>query len=56
MSSPDLNPVAIRALAQAELNEERRRALIDAEKQRLRARRWWHRLIPFRITLTRRNP
>lgn len=51
-----LNPADIAAQAREELREERRRELVDAEKRRLTARRWWHRLIPFRITIARRAP
>lgn len=40
--------------AREELDNERRRILIDKAKQRLRERRWWHRLFPFRITFTKR--
>jgi hypothetical protein len=40
-------------LALAELEQERRRQLIDAEKERLRSLRpWWRRIFPFRIKLT----
>ncbi len=45
--------------AEAELEDERFRAAVDAVKARLRAedvrgRRWWHRFVPFYITIHRR--
>lgn len=49
-----------RRLAQQELANEALRLAIDEEKARLRQRaaskRWWHRFIPFTITITRRKP
>ena len=49
-----------RRLAQQELDNEALRLAIDEEKARLRqraaSRRWWHRFIPFTITITRRKP
>lgn len=47
----------IREAAQEELAAEALRAAIDAEKARLRSRKWWHAitdLIPF--TIQRKNP
>lgn len=50
----------IRAQAQTEFEQEQRRMLIDAEKQRLRSiagRTWWQRVvaaIPFTITIKRK--
>lgn len=51
----DHDPRLIRALAEAELRDERIRHRIEAEKIRLRSKRWWHRLIPFRITIQKRS-
>jgi hypothetical protein len=45
-------------LAHAELAEEAHRAAVDAAKTRIRkqmAMPWWQRLIPFTITIQRRN-
>lgn len=41
--------------AKREIKEERFRAAVEHEKERLRRQRWWHRLFPFVITITRRN-
>ena len=46
------------ASAHREIEEENRRKAIEAEKARLRAigkQPWWHRLLPFTITITRRK-
>lgn len=48
------SPKAIEQEAREELAKEQRRADIEKAKQRLRERRWWHRLFPFRITFTKR--
>jgi hypothetical protein len=52
---PGFNANAIRELAEAELRAERFRQAVDTEKQRLQQARWWHRFIPFRLTITRRK-
>jgi hypothetical protein len=41
----------LQATAEAELRAERQREAIDAIKDRLRARRWYHSLFPWRVTL-----
>ena len=45
-----------RRIAKQELYDEQLRQAIDAEKARLRAKRWWHRFMPFTVTITRRKP
>lgn len=48
---------SVRRQAEAELAQENRRRAVDAEKARLMRRRtFWHRLLPFVITITRRIP
>ena len=42
----------IRLQAEAELAEERRRQLVDQEKQRITRRRWWHIFTKPFITIT----
>lgn len=44
------------AQAVAEIEAEQRREQIEVEKERLRTARWWHRLFPWRITITKRTP
>ena len=45
----------IREAVQQELAEEAFRRAVDAEKEKQRQRKpWWHKLVPFRITITRR--
>lgn len=54
-----MTPNEIEVLALDEIRREDRRAAIDAAKARIREkaarRRWWHRLFPFVITITRRD-
>lgn len=49
-----------RKVARAELDNEMFQSLVRAERERILAaqsrRRWWHRFIPFTITITRRKP
>lgn len=50
-----------RSIATEEIEREDFRAMVDAEKARIKAeqssRCWWRRFIPFTITITRRtNP
>ena len=46
----------IRTIAEEEIRLEDRRALIDAEKERIRRHvPLWHRLFPFVITIKRRS-
>lgn len=49
-----------RRIAQQELVEEAMRELVATEKERIKkqaaSKRWWHRFIPFTITITRRKP
>jgi hypothetical protein len=46
------------ALAQAhdEIQHEQWRLKVDHYKAQMRAARWWHKLIPFTITIRRREP
>lgn len=48
-------PSAVMQEAQAEIDEENFRAAVDAAKVKIRARQWWHALIPFRIVILRRE-
>lgn len=44
-----------RELAEAAIREERFRSQVEIEKARLRERKpWWHKVFPFKITITRR--
>lgn len=41
--------------ARKEIDQEKRRRLIDEAKVRLLTQRpWWHQVFPFKITITRR--
>lgn len=42
--------------AYAEIEAERRREKVEQVKGQIRAARWWHRLFPWRITITKRTP
>lgn len=41
--------------AQDEVNQEKRRALVDIEKEKLKKKKWWHKILPFKIVITRRE-
>lgn len=49
-----------RRIAQQELHDEAMREMIAIHKARIKqknaSKRWWHRFIPFTITITRRKP
>lgn len=47
--------VAVGATARAEIAEEKFRVAVDAAKVKIRARRWWHALVPFTIVILRRG-
>lgn len=49
----------VRQRAREEFHREQFRSAVEDEKAHLRAaagRRWWHRLFPWIITITRRTP
>jgi hypothetical protein len=46
-----LDPDLIAARAERELAAERFRAAVEAKKLELQKRKWWHRLVPFKITI-----
>jgi hypothetical protein len=37
-----------------ELNEEAFREAVEQEKEKIRATKWWHKYIPYKIMLIRR--
>jgi hypothetical protein len=45
----------IRDQAEAELVEETFRAAVDACKVKLKAKRWWHKLLPFKVVIIKRE-
>lgn len=54
----DADALAIRLRAEAEVREELRRQAVEKEKARILARLrspWWHKLLPFTITVHWRN-
>lgn len=53
--TPMQHPSAVIVQARAEIAEEKFRAAVDAAKVKIRARRWWHALVPFRIVILRRD-
>ena len=44
-----------KAAAQAEIIAEDFRTAVDAAKVKLRARRWWHVLFPWKLMILRRD-
>lgn len=49
----DTNNVLLTALR--EHHDERYRAAVEKCKEQIRRQRWWHKLFPFSITITRRH-
>lgn len=45
----------IKEQAEKELKEEQRRHDVDSYKNKLKAKKWWHKLLPFKIVLIRRE-
>ena len=41
-------------IAKQEIRQEQWRQAVEKEKARLRAAKWWHKFVPFKITITRR--
>jgi hypothetical protein len=40
--------------ARKELEEELFREAVDKEKERILSKKWWHKLLPYKIVLIRR--
>ena len=49
-----LNKDEVLKQARAEVQEELFREAVDKEKERIRAVRWWHSFIPWKIIIIRR--
>lgn len=49
----DLNK--IKAQAEKELRDENFRHAVDKYKEKLRAKKWWHKIMPFKIVIIRRE-
>jgi hypothetical protein len=49
-----MNAQEIETTAKQEIANERFREAVESAKRRLRERRWWHRIFPFKIAITRR--
>jgi hypothetical protein len=45
----------IKAQAEAEIIEEDFRKAVDACKEKLRAKKWYHKLMPYKIVLIKRE-
>lgn len=50
-----LNRATIEMLAKQELQEEANRIAIDRMKLKLKSRKWWHKLLPFKVIIIRRK-
>lgn len=50
-----MNLKEIKKEAERELYLENKRRLIDMEKEKMKAKKWWHKLMPFKIIITRRE-
>lgn len=49
-----LDKHTIRILAQKELDQEAFREKVEEMKQKIKSRKWWHKLLPFKILIVRR--
>lgn len=50
-----MNLDEIIAEAKKELEEEQKRSLIEAYKLKLRKKKWWHKIMPYKIVLIKRE-
>lgn len=50
-----LSPQAIKAQAIKELHDEAFAAAVVKEKAAMQAAKWWHKFVPFQISITRRK-
>jgi hypothetical protein len=50
-----INFEEVKKQAIEELEEEQYRKAVDAYKEKLRAKKWWHYLLPFRVVFVRRE-
>ena len=50
-----MNIELIKKQAQEELKQEAFREAVGAYKQKLKRRKWWHKLIPYRVIILRRD-
>lgn len=55
MRWPRTDPARVMDEARLEIAEEIFRKAVEAQKTRLRAKRWYHKLFPFTITITRKT-
>ncbi len=53
MGIPEEELKDIVAQAKAEIAEERRCAAVKAMKIKLTSRKWWHKVFPFKFSITR---
>ncbi len=51
--NPDVNK--IKEQAQKEIDQENFRTAVEAMKQKLKRRRWWHKLLPLKVVIVRRE-
>lgn len=50
-----MNREEIRKQAEKELEEEQYREAVDKYKERLKAKKWYHKLFPYRIVFIKRD-
>lgn len=50
-----MNSVEIKLQAEKELQEENNRILIDKMKDKLKSKKWWHKIWPYKIVIIRRD-
>lgn len=50
-----MNLEEIKAKAESEIRAEEFRKAVDAYKEKLRAKKWWHKLFPYKIVILKRS-
>jgi len=50
-----MNLQEIQEIAKSEIEHEEFRRAVDKCKEKIRAKRWWHKLMPFKIVIIKRS-
>lgn len=51
----NITPREIIDTAYREIREEQFRSAVEVEKSRIKAAKWWHKFVPFKILIIRRK-
>tara|TARA_R110002020_G_scaffold182855_1_gene378685 strand:+ start:625 stop:777 length:153 start_codon:yes stop_codon:yes gene_type:complete len=50
-----MNLEEIKKQAESEVKNEEFRKAVDVYKKKMRAKKWWHKLVPFKIVILKRD-